>query len=197
MPDDEPLKEYLVDKVLGNLMALDEVGSRGPLGVLWDDKRPENEFLAPQVWVATWEQNYLAWSIDHANDQGFAGGATHRDRIVAFQTSLFTSAEFDRRFAGAGVIAVGVQGSDGVKHYDTLTELFANNFIPGEDPTAFQGYYGVDARLALIIGIQNGLRGADVAYEYVMADIADRPYLDGVPDLAARSGWAIAQDGEV
>jgi hypothetical protein len=198
LPDNDPAKAYFSDKVANNLRGLDALADEHgtPLGTLWEDKRPENEFLAPQVWIATWEQNYLAWSIDHANRQGFDGGQRHRDRIVAFQARLFTSPEFDRRFAGAGVIAVGVQRDTAVQFYADTAELFRSNFSASDAATPFVGYYGVDARLALLMAIERRLPGARSAYDYLFQQIAVQPYVGGISDLAARAGWAIARNNE-
>ncbi|MBI3464663.1 MAG: hypothetical protein HY000_16650 [Planctomycetes bacterium] len=196
LPDDDPLKSYFADKVRNNLIGLDAVadGNPTPLKTLWEDKRPENEFQAPKVWISTWEQNYLAWSIDHANRQGFVGGLGHRDRIARFQLDLFTSPGFNRAFAGSGVIAVGVRSGGKVQHYADFATLFRNNFARAQTATAFQGYYGVDARLMLMIALDNNWASAREAYDYLFPQIAVQPYVDGIPDLARRAGWAIARD---
>jgi hypothetical protein len=196
LPDGDSVKDYLAQKVTNNLRGLDEMAAAAgsPLGTLWEDKRPENQFAAPKVWISTWEQNYLAWAIDHANEQGFAGGAVHRDRIADFQLQLFASPDFDRRYAGLGVIAVGVQAGGSVRLYSSMAELFRNNVAASDPPTPFAGYYGVDARLALLISIDNSRPGAQDAYDYLYSQIAVDPA--GPSDLANRAGWAIAADGE-
>ena len=53
------------------------------------------------------------------------------------------------------------------------------------------GYYGVDARLMLIIGIENNWPGAQQAYDYLRTPIAVTNFVSAVPDLAFRAGWAL------
>ena len=193
LPDGDPARAYFADKIANNLAWLDAYADRhdAPLGTLWEDKRPENDFRAPRVWISTWEQNYLAWSIDHANEQGFPGGARHRDRIVRFQLGLFTHhPEFEREFAGQGVIAVGVREGGSTRYYSSFGELFRANFGASSKPTPFAEYYGVDARLMLLIAVRDGLPGALEAHEYLF------PRVSGATGLRRRAGWAIARPGE-
>src|SRR5262249_30056732 len=93
LPDDDPMKAYFAQKVDNNLRWLDSYASSqsNPMGILWQPKRLENTEPGydGQAWIALWEQNYLAWSIDHANKQGFVGGQVHRDRIAELQLDLF------------------------------------------------------------------------------------------------------------
>src|SRR5205807_952400 len=101
LPDGDPLKVSFGQKVANNLAWLDRYAAAHstPLGTLWEDKRPENQQQPTQVWVAPWEQNYLAWAIDRVNQQGFQGGLVQRDRIARFQLSLFTSPDYPQAYA--------------------------------------------------------------------------------------------------
>jgi hypothetical protein len=76
------------------------------------------------------------------------------------------------------------QLSGPVKFFTTLREVFEQNGLAGTKPTAWSGYYGVDARLMLMIGMREGWPGARDGYEYVHGQIT--------ADLARRAGWAIA-----
>lgn len=200
LPDTDPRKAHFGEKVANNLTWLDDYADShlAPLGTMWENKRPENLSRAPQVWIATWEQNYLAWAIDHANDQGFIGGLRHQNRIAKFQLALFThSRDFPREYSGAGVIAVGEKSAPGtIQYYGSFRELFRKNFAPGSRPTPLAGYYGVDARLMLMIALANGWPGAREAYEYLDPKIAVDAHWNGLSDLAHRAGWALALDEE-
>jgi hypothetical protein len=195
LPDDDPLRGYFREKVENNLRWLDGYADRTnhPLGTLWEDKRPENEG-ATKVFIAPWEQNFLAWAIEHANQHGFADGWRARDKIARFQLSLFQSPEFPRDYACPYLLAVGDQSPTGdVKYYRSLAQVFKNTYFPGGlDKTDIPGWYGVDARLSLMIGITNGWPGAQAAYDWLHPQIAVRPHVDGIPDLCRRAGWAIA-----
>jgi hypothetical protein len=62
--------------------------------------------------------------------------------------------------------------------------VYQNNGLAGTRATPFPGYYGVDARLMLMIGMREGWPGTREAYDYVHPQIT--------ADLAKRAGWAIA-----
>ena len=202
LPDEDPLKRSLAEKVETNLRWFDDYADNHPtpLGaVFWPDKRPENDSMPPRVWIAQLEQNYLAWAIDHVNKQGFTGGLRHRDRVARFQLRLFTSdPDFKREFAAPYVLAIGERDAAGkVKYYESMAELFQKNFPnPKDKGVDFAGYYGVDARLMLLIGIENGWEGAQDAYDWLWPKLAVEPNVDGVPDLARRAGWASALSPE-
>ena len=57
-----------------------------PFKILWLGKRPDGA-----QFISLWEQTYLAYAIDRANQHGFTGGLAHRDAIARFQLKLFTS----------------------------------------------------------------------------------------------------------
>ena len=81
-------------------------------------------------------------------------------------------------------------------HYTSLKELFQKNYKLTDKPTPFAGYYGVDARLMLMIARRENFAGAKEAYQYLYPKLAVVPHTHNVPDLANRSGWAIAYDDE-
>ena len=58
-------------------------------------------------------------------------------------------------------------------------------------PTAMQGYYGPDARLQTVIGIELGWAGAQTAYDYLNDILMHQPWIGGVSDLGRRAGWAL------
>lgn len=202
LPDKHPLKAYFVQKVENNLRWLDHVAEQTvtPLGTLWHDNRPESQSQPNKVWIAPWEQNYIAWAIDRAHKHGFKGGLKHRDRIARFQLSLFTGGtQYRREYAAPYVLAIGERDAAGkITLYNTLAELFQKNY-PDKDhpPMDFAGFYGVDARLMLVIGIENGWVGAKDAHHFLWPKLALTPFAGGLSDLALRAGWAIAPDSRV
>ncbi len=67
------MRDYFRDKVVNNLKWLDQyaAGLATPLGTLFPGRRPEDEQWAPYSWIALWEQIYVAWAVDHAQQHGF------------------------------------------------------------------------------------------------------------------------------
>src|SRR5205085_1188812 len=112
--------DYFAEKVTANLAWLDDY-ARGvsnpadprfnPLHVMWTGYRPEPGF------ISLWEQTYLAYAIDRANQQGFIGGLQHRDAIAGLQLRLFTDADWPRVDANGAawsapyLLGVGVPGT--------------------------------------------------------------------------------------
>jgi hypothetical protein len=196
LPDNAPAKSYLANKLENNLAWLDglAVSHNTPLGSVFDTQTNSG---SPSLLMSPWENNYLAWAIDHANLQGFSGGSSMRDKIVQFQLTLFNSPEWPRDGAAPGWIVVGQRSPDGTNvYYSTLGQAYQATYGNSASPNPFNGYYGVDARLSLMIAIREGLPHAQDSYDYLFQIIGNEPYLYGVSDLAARAGWAIAMDGE-
>jgi hypothetical protein len=181
-PDASPVKAYLTHKVVSNLEWLDAYATReqttdNPFHVLWLDKRPEGA-----QWIGLWEQNYLAYAIDRAVNLGFPGGRVHRDAIARLQLRLFTSEpQYPRAQAAPYVVGIGTPVSGGVAFYQTMSEIWS---ATQSQTRPFAGYYGPEARLNLMIGIEGGWTGAQDAYTYLMSFLGS--------DLAQRAGWALA-----
>jgi hypothetical protein len=180
--------------VINNLTWLDKhaASQATPLGTLFPLRRPEDEQWAPYSWIALWEHMYVAWAIDHAQQHGFGPGSALRDRVVKLQLKLFTSeAEgYKPSYAGAYVLAVGTRSGQTIKYFDTIGEMFRITDKFGNF-RQFEGYYGPEVRLMLMIGMRLGLPGAEKAYEGLHSHVG----ADGVSmkaDLARRSGWGIA-----
>jgi hypothetical protein len=157
-----------------------------PLGTLWESKHVEENSAGPGLFISPWEQNNLAWAIDHANQQGFAGGARHRDRIVEFGRRLFGDPVY-RGYAGMATIRVGTLDKAGTTHYyHTIQHLGASNgWKPGGIGMPLSGFHGAEARLGLMIARRGQLAGAESAYQTVHEQL--------MGDLVHRAGWAIAE----
>jgi hypothetical protein len=193
-PEGSPVRAYLGRKLLNNLQALDDYAdaqdpAANPFRILWIRMRPDG----PQF-ISMWEQNYLAYAIDRANKHGFTGGLAHRDAIARLQLRLFTSdPDYPRAGAAPYVLGVGTPGSKGFDYYRTMAEIW-NATKSHADP--FAGHYGPEARLNLMIGVENGWSGARGAYDYLWPFIgtASAHCPNGGPDipyLACRAGWAL------
>ena len=121
LPDADPAKAYFARAVQSNLAWLDRHAqdNAGPLGIAWFGPQGRGHAIKDPAgahwWVQPWQQNFLAWAVDHANRQGFAGGTTYRDQVARFQLALFTSPQYPREYAGPDAIAVGdwVTGANG------------------------------------------------------------------------------------
>lgn len=189
LPDADPLKPYFAAKVANNLKWLDDFADscKSPCGATFDSRRPENGPGKPAV-EANWEERFVMWAIDRCNKLGFSGGLKLRDRIGKQTLSLFTAgADFPREYAAPYLLAVGNRDLAGkITYCQSLKECFdLTNKLPTglRKPTPFAGYYGPDARLALLIGVENGWPGAKEALDWLTPQI--------LADLNKRPGWAI------
>ena len=197
-PDASPVKAYLSQKVTANLQWLDAYARAqdpvtNPFQIMWLGKRPDG----PQ-YIGMWEQNYLAYAIDRANKQGFVGGTAHRDAIARFQLELFTSdPDYPRAQGAPYVVAVGTPAGGSLAFFTTMAQIWAAT-QGNERP--FAGYYGPEARLNLMMGVESGWPGAQTAYDYLWPFIGStNTYCPSggpdIPDLACRSGWALDFSG--
>jgi hypothetical protein len=196
LPDQDPDRKYLGEKVLNNLAWMERLAEthRTPLDTVLEGGSGYNP---KHVVVSVWQQSFLAWAIDHANEQGLQGGLKLRDRMVRFRLKLFTDKEFPRKYCGIDWPVVGLKDASGkIRYFTSWADLCKENLPPGARVIPLPGYYGADARLALMIAVRNGWPGARDAYDYVFKQIAIPPSPQGVSDLASRAGWAIAFGGE-
>jgi hypothetical protein len=209
---------YLTKKVSNNLTWLDEYANKqdpvtNPLRLLWIGYRPEPGF------ISLWEQSYLAYAIDRANEQGFAGGNVHRGAIADLQLLLFTSAPVYPRESSLGctpgiatcpwsapyLVSAGTVPDPfawaGFAFHQTLAEITAGTVGNPDLQRDYAGYYGPEARVLLMMGIKDGRAGAQDAYDYLFPFIGvENSFCANSyggtdspdrPDLACRGGWAM------
>src|SRR5712691_2868189 len=183
------VKAYLSEKVLNNLRWLDNyVYSQDPIAkpfqILWTNRRPDGA-----QYISLWEQTYLAYGIGRANQQGFPGGLAVRDATARFHLKLFTSEpDYPRAQAGAYLIAIGTpNGATLGTFYTTMAQIWA---ATDGQQRPFAGFYGPEARLNLMVGIENGWPGAQAAYDFLWPYIGVAPVWP-LPDLGQRAGWAL------
>jgi hypothetical protein len=188
LPDSDPTKAYLAEKVANNLKWADEYAEkhRTPLGTYFEGQDSDQVKVGKWALPRPWMNNYVAWALDHAVKQGFEGGTKLRDKLVQFQFRLFTSQEYPRTHAAPYTLVIGTKEPNGkITYFTDLKTVFEATYgKPPDKPTSFDGYYGVDARLMLMIAMENGADGAAEAYKFLHSIIAK--------DLTRRGGWAIA-----
>jgi hypothetical protein len=196
-PDASPVKAYLTSKATSNLVWLDTFANaqdpvKNPFRVLWIGKRPDGN-----QYISMWEQNYLAYAIDRALKLGFTAGQAHRDAIAKFQLRLFSSdPQYPKAQGAPYIVAVGTPPA-GTVYYDSYNSFtFFTSMTQVWTGTAgnerpFAGYYGPEARLNLMMGVESGWTGAQAAYDYLWPFIGVTAVWGPLPDLAQRAGWAL------
>src|SRR3990167_902994 len=187
-PDSDPFKTYFMDKANNNLNSMDQFASGqiartghqvNPYGSTFEyyNSGPNGtNWTGPVYQQPQWQNNYLAWALDHALSLGFSGGRVTRDRIVSYQLKLFNSEPgYPRGHAAPYYPVTGLVQADGtVSWFTNMTDLYnwnvANNpyFGPAD---LFSGYYGPDARISLIIAIKLGLPNAQSSYDWLMTKL--------------------------
>ena len=212
LPDGDPLKAYFAAKTLANLANLDQYAASfdsGPVQTIFPGRRPEDATGAyqPYMWISLWEQSYVAWAIDHVMAHGPAGsvnlasrGASMRNRIARLQLALFTHPQWprdaDRQAPYLLAAGTWTNGSPRrVEYFRSFAEVAAATFsVPRgaapDFPRPFEGYYGPEARLMLMICRGLGDAGADAALASLMAHSTGGVSMTA--DLSRRAGWAIA-----
>ena len=75
--------------------------------------------------------------------------------------------------------------------FTSLEEISAATQSNPFNHRPYAGFYGPEARMGLMIGIEKGFDGAQEAYDYLFPFIGEQPYIEEIPDLALRAGWAL------
>ena len=118
----------------------------------------------------------------------------------AFQLRLFTDPGYPHARAAPYYLVVGRVSGGRVRYLTSLAEVASATDqavrARGEEHVPVVGWYGVDARLMLLIARRNWMAGADATYAYLWPRLARDAHSEGIPDLALRAGWAIAGPGE-
>ena len=184
LPDDDPLKPYLADKVRNNLAAFDTFAAtqRTAYGVAWHGVHAwEDGFDV----VTLWGHEFVAWAIHVANQQGFSGGTLWRDQIARFQVGWCADPTYRDGCAPYRLPLWRTGTSAWLMTYADAYRGF----------TELRGYYGPDSRLMAVIGLELGWADARAACDFLDDWLMHRPYLGGRPDLGQRAGWSILPVG--
>ena len=171
-PDDHPEKEYFDSKVKSNLGYYNRFvdgPDATPLGTYTAGasdayvrgRSPEER----RKWLtlAPWQQNFLAWSLDHAVRAGYAQAAKPRDYFTRLEIGVLTNPDdYDPRYAAAYFLVVGERTAGKQRYYTTWKELFEKSFRvvspdtkPGLGGTDYGSSYAHIARAVLINGVRN------------------------------------------
>jgi hypothetical protein len=162
LPGNDPMRSYFADKLENNLSWADAytAGHQTPLHSSFELT------LTPNPQEQLFEDSYLVWSIEHANQLGFTGGDVAKNQIEQFVLQLFTSSDFNPYGALAENLTVGTKNADGtVTYYSTLQQLFNANYPNGV--TSYSAYYAPEDRIVLAYALQDGLSGAQGAYNWI------------------------------
>ena len=197
-PDASPVKAYLTEKVINNLAWLDNYAKAlktpaNPLGIVyaWTKyDRPEG----PE-YFAHWENNYLAYGIDRAVKLGFAADNAYRNAADDLQLRFFTSdPEYPRSEGAPYAIPYGTARDGSVTFFARMAEFRPGAVAAHRD---FAGYYGPEARLAIMEARERGGAGAQAAYDYLWTFIGTGDSYcatsgtTNLPYLACRAGFAL------
>jgi hypothetical protein len=183
---DGGLRDYLGSKVANNLEYYDTYAQAStlPLDLMFAGR--EGDTMTSIQWM----KNYFLWAMDHAQRQGFSGGEEMISRLLTFALRLYTSSpDYPREYAGSYHLIVGSVAGDAETYCETMAEIFAANYVnPADsslyDPVPFEGFYGIDGRIALLLCIDRGRAGAQDALDWL------EPQIPG--DLASLAGWLIS-----
>jgi hypothetical protein len=105
LPDADPYKRYFVRMAESNLKNFDNYANTfvSPLNTVFDGKNTDAGTIVAPV---SWQYGHLAWSIDHALDQGFSSGGRMRDRLVRVMLAPLTSPGFNPAYAEWGWFSI-------------------------------------------------------------------------------------------
>src|SRR5579862_4431676 len=205
-PDSDPDKAYFAQRVQNNLNWLNDYAGK-----------PGGGYLNPPFWefdqgnlhvgyyaVPMWQSSYVTWAVDHAGLNGFAPTAAFRARAVSTMIKLMTSAPALPPEYGASVYypRYGTFVNGIHTPFATMQDFFNANYTGPADsldgtsttipraPGPILGYYGSDYRMLLLMGVRDGMAGADTALNWLMNyRSAGQGVLD---DIEYRSGYALA-----
>lgn len=202
-PDASPEKRYFDAKVRSNLEYYREFirgPDASPLGAYTKGasdayvrgRSPEER----RKWLtlAPWQQNFLAWSMDHACRAGYREAAAPRDYFTKLQVGVLTRPEdYDPRFGASYFLVVGERDGEKVRYYDSWKELFEKSFRvvspdtkPGIRGLDYGSSYAYIARAALLLGVRNGVAHSREALKVLEGHLPNRESV-----LARDPTWAL------
>jgi hypothetical protein len=176
-PDADPEQRYFDAKVKSNLasyVSFVNGPTATPIGTYtrgasdaYVRGRPPPE-RRKWLTLAPWQQNFLAWSFDHAVRAGYPEAAVPRDYLTTLQVGVLSHPDaYDPRYAASYFLVVGERSNDSIRYYDTWQELFEKSFRvvspdtkPGIGGLDYGSSYAYIARAVLILGCRNGVPAA-------------------------------------
>ena len=203
-PDEHPEKAYFDAKVRNNLEHYSrfvEGPDATPVGTYTRGasdayvRGRSQEQRRKWLTLAPWQQNFLAWSLDHAFRAGYAEAAAARDYFTRFQVGALTNpGDYDPGFAAPYFIVVGERTEGKTRHYMTWKELFDKTFrvVAPDTKGGIEGLdygssYAYIARAVLIGGVGNEVPQAAQALDVLESRLPQRAKV-----LAEDPTWAFA-----
>ena len=204
-PDAHPEKEYFDSKVKSNLEYYNsfvdgpdatELGTYtvGASDAYVRGRSPEER----RRWLtlAPWQQNFLAWSLNHAVRAGYAQAAKPRDYFTRLEIGVLSNPDdYDPRYGASYFLVVGERTADKIRYYTTWKELFEKSFRvvspdtkPGLGGTDYGSSYAHIARAVLINGVRNNVPQAREALKILEAKLSNLPKV-----LSDDPTWAFAR----
>ena len=201
-PDGHHEKKYFDSKVKSNLQyyySFVEGPDATPLGTYTlgasdayvRGRSPQER----QKWLtlAPWQQNFLAWSLDHAFRAGYTTAAKPRDYFTRVQVGVLTHPNvYDTRYAASYFLVIGERIDGNKRYYTTWKELFEKSFRvvspdtkPGLGGLDYGSSYAYIARAVLLNGVRNKAPGAREALKVLESNLPNQlNVLSGDPTWA-------------
>lgn len=203
-PDSHPEKKYFDSKVKSNLeyyCSFVEGPDTTPLGTYTigasDAYVRGRSAQERQKWLtlAPWQQNFLAWSLDHAFRAGYRTAAQPRDYFTRLQVGVLTHPDvYDIRYAAPYFLIVGERTGSDKRYYTTWKELFEKTFRvvspetkPGLEGLDYGSSYAYIARAVLLNGVRNEIPGAEKALKVLESNLPNQQKV-----LSGDPTWAFA-----
>jgi hypothetical protein len=202
-PDGHTEKSYFDSKVKSNLQyycSFVEGPDATPLGTYTigasdayvRGRSPQER----QKWLtlAPWQQNFLAWSLDHAYRAGYTAAAGPRDYFTRLQVGVLTHPNvYDTRYAASYFLVIGERIAGEKRYYTTWKELFEKSFCvvspdtkPGLEGIDYGSSYAYIARAVLLNGVRNKVPGAHEALKVLESNLPNR-----LKVLSSDPTWAL------
>lgn len=203
-PDSHPEKKYFDSKVKSNLeyyCSFVEGPDATPLGTYTlgasDAYVRGRSAQERQKWLtlAPWQQNFLAWSLDHAFRAGYRTAAQPRDYFTRLQVGVLTHLDvYDIRYAAPYFLVIGERTGGDKRYYTTWKELFEKTFRvvspetkPGLEGLDYGSSYAYIARAVLLNGVRNKAPGAHEALKVLEPNLPNQQKV-----LSGDPTWAFA-----
>lgn len=190
LPDADSDKVYFAAIAQKNIDALDAMALQkqgGPFN--WflvqhsDDPHTAN---MKNLVISPWMNGYICWAIDEGVALGYHTTKAAQRRIIDDQVRLMTSeaAGFPRGGSSIGWPHVGIVGQG---FHATMAAIWTatKRWHPELEGQPWAGYYGVEARLVLQIGVREGVPRCQELLDWLMA----QPDMPG--NVLWRSGFAV------
>jgi hypothetical protein len=187
IPDNDPTRAYFVTRLQHNLDYLDNLAKTAPGGP-FDVLRWGTDNGA--VIMSTWQNAYLAWATERAGHHGFWPINPVIERIARFQARMFISEpEFPQRYASPYYPTVGRLSGTTPVFFTSMKEIFDATWgVPPGPPQPWEGYYGPETRILMMLGVPRSVPGAQEGIDYITTRTGV------LADMNKRSGWALAYD---